>query len=169
MKHKSNSKVISKIYHFTKEVYDDTTQEVSITGDNYQEINNYGLEITKIFIERDIYLAIKDKKLPYFEYNVIANHDKNLIIISISKVQASNEFYERKFVDALLHKKDEYLEAIRNQKYFKSIGYVNDIKLKIAQIAKSYVKEKYSVADGNISLVENSFNYLIRQDKCLTA
>lgn len=166
MKHLVASDVFDDIYLHTHRVANNIKKELLIVGNQFKDTRSLTLSELKLYVERDIFLAVKDGKLPYLSFSIDVDEESNGfhgnlgITIDYMNGQVLNHDFINQTIRLNSTKvlEDDFFEDNHGNLFSElALG----VQHKIAQMLAAYNCEEYRLIDGRVIFFSERFDYCV--------
>jgi len=170
MKHLVASDVFDDLYLHTHRVANNTKKELLIVGNQFKDTRRLTLSELKLYVERDIFLAIKDDRLPYLSFSIDVDENSNKFRgdLEITIDYLNGQVLNHEFINQTIRRnptkvlEDEFFEDNHGNLFS---GLALSVQHKIAQMLAAYNCEEYRLIDGRVIFFSERFDYCVRFER----
>ena len=154
------------LYANSKKVVCERKKEILIVGNEYSNTRKLGLKELKLFIERDIYLAIREGIIPKLNFEIkTENLEEGKDAFEVIVENVEGEVVDYDFVRAI---RDENPSVLLDedflQRYYGSfvstLGL--EIQFQISKLLESYNRQEFRFVEGRFVSYGERFDFTIR-------
>lgn len=170
MKHLVASDVFDDLYLHTHRVVNNTKKELLIVGNQFKETRGLTLSELRLYIERDIFLAVRDDLLPYLSFSVDVEEGTHGYggDLDVTIDYMNGQVLNHQFINETIKKnptrvlEDDFFEQ-NHGNLFSELAL--RVQHKIAQMLAAYNCEEYRLIDGRVVFFSEHFDYCVRFDQ----
>lgn len=154
------------LYTNSKKIVDDRKKELLIIGNEYTDTRKLSANELKLFVERDIYVSIRNDELPNLNFEIEAkNSNKDVGTFNVLISDVEGEVLDYEFIRAI---RDENPAALLDDdfltqnygSFYSSLGL--SIQYSIAKLFNAYNRQEFRFIDGRFLSFGERLNFSIR-------